>query len=130
MKRMLKVWIWVGLMTVTLAGIVVFGEAGTALLGEAVAAREEELTVLAADALLDKAGITQRVAVYDWLTDSNVVGDERRVWVSKNGGTHFHSYPLCGGMKAPMVLTQGEAVDAGYIPCKACWAVVTAGTGD
>ncbi len=111
-------------MAVMLTGVVVYGEVGTAALGAAITAEQDRQTVLAADAMLDKLGVTQRAEVAQWLASTSIdVSAGKMVWVSKHGMTHYHSYPLCGGMKSPMEITLEEANAAGLTPCKHCWVI-------
>lgn len=42
------------------------------------------------------------------------------VWVSSQGGTKYHSKSSCSGMKNPKEITEDEAEELGYSPCKRC----------
>lgn len=77
------------------------------------------------NAVSDKIGLTQRAELLAWLdmTGEGLDGsllEDTSVWVSRNGHV-YHSFPLCGGMKSPVQMRLGEALDAGYIPCGECW---------
>lgn len=45
---------------------------------------------------------------------------ETTVWVSSSG-KKYHSTPSCSNMKSPTELTETEAKNRGYDPCKKCW---------
>ncbi len=123
MKKV-RVWVWVSVMALLLTGVVVYGEVGTASLGAAIAAEQDRRTALAADAMLDKLGVTQRAEVAQWLASPSMDSlAGKMVWVSKHGMTHYHSYPLCGGMRSPLEITLEEANAAGLTPCKHCWVI-------
>ena len=42
------------------------------------------------------------------------------VWVTKNG-TKYHSNSSCSDMKNPIEISQKDAVEKGYTPCKKCY---------
>ncbi len=52
-------------------------------------------------------------------TYKETVSENTVVYVTKSG-KKFHSKPDCSGMKDPEKTTAGEAVKAGYSPCKRC----------
>lgn len=43
------------------------------------------------------------------------------VWIPTNGGTKYHSHSNCSKMKAPMQVTESEAINQGFTPCKRCY---------
>lgn len=50
-------------------------------------------------------------------TDDNY---ELTVYVSANG-SKYHSYPSCSNMKAPIEMTESQAINKGYSACSKCW---------
>lgn len=78
-------------------------------------------------AVLDRIGVTRWSEALGWyemqqagLLDGEVTGDTP-VWAGRSGQSRFHSVPVCGGMKSPVRRTLAEALEAGLLPCPACW---------
>ena len=46
--------------------------------------------------------------------------DDTMVWIPTKGGTKYHSYAGCSGMKSPDQVTQSQAESLGFSPCKKC----------
>ena len=46
--------------------------------------------------------------------------EESTVWISQSG-KRYHSNPNCSGMENPSKVTQEEAENMGYTPCKKCY---------
>lgn len=76
------------------------------------------------DLVLDKLGVTQKAEVFAWLASpapaEDTPDEALPVWTSRSG-RHYHSFPLCGGLKSPAQTTLGEATDRGLSPCPDCW---------
>lgn len=42
------------------------------------------------------------------------------VWIPTNGGKKYHTRSDCSNMKNPMQVTESEAINQGFTPCKRC----------
>ena len=47
-------------------------------------------------------------------------GDSSMVWIPKSG-SKYHSKSSCSNMKNPSQVTEQEAIQRGYEPCKKCY---------
>ena len=43
------------------------------------------------------------------------------VWIPTNGGTKYHKKESCSNMINPSQVTQDQAINAGFTPCKKCY---------
>ncbi len=53
-------------------------------------------------------------------TEQSHAHSETMVWIPTNGGKKYHTYAGCSNMKNPEQVTQSEAEDLGFTPCKRC----------
>lgn len=76
------------------------------------------------EAVFDRIGVTQWAEALEWYALQEE-GAEMPVWIARHGTAHFHSIPLCGGMKDPVQMTLADALAEGFTPCPICWVAET-----
>lgn len=54
-------------------------------------------------------------------SDPPPAAESGMAWVPTNGGSRYHRYATCSGMKSPECVTVEEAISRGFSPCGKCW---------